>query len=314
MTTSVYWAEIENAEGSDTLLTWAEIEHQSQPAVLYWAEIEQADVDAASSSGDLPEITAVVLSGGATTSVSGTVDMTATVTDQDGDPIKNVSGTVASTDDGVATVTLLAPTDASGQATVRATGVAGGETLVTIGVDTLQSAPETVQVIEVDSVVVALPVVSLEVGTTGVATVTVLDQNGDPMQGLTVDWTSSGTSVIADPANGTTGYDGKANVPLPALTAGTTNIGATVGGVSATPVLVTVTAVAEAPGYSATGSARVVINCVSVVKRMGRSQPRRFSDADQRKRDPTDTAFSRVKDTQEKQIVWPSRELMKRYL
>jgi hypothetical protein len=77
---------------------------------------------------------------------------------------------------------------------------------------------------------------------------------------------------------------------------------------------VTVTAVAEAPGYSATGSAKVIINCVSVVKRMGRSQPRRFSDADQRKLDPTDTAFSRVKDNQEKQIVWPSRELMKRYL
>jgi hypothetical protein len=166
----------------------------------------------------------------------------------------------------------------------------------------------------VDTVTLSITPLSLEVGTTATATVLVKDGFGDALAGRTVTWASTTDATIADPASAVTGSDGRVSVPLPALAAGTTTITASCEGVDSAGIVVTVTAGASAPGYSATGSAKVIINCVSVVKRMGRSQPRRFSDADQRKLDPTDTAFSRVKDNQEKQIVWPSRELMKRYL
>src|SRR5690606_25657250 len=208
----------------------------------------------------------------------------------------------------------LSATDASGEATVRATGVAGGSTQVTVTADSQRSPLQVVDVVAVTTVNLSIPATTLEVGTTGIATATALDQDGDPVSGATITFASTTDATIADPASGTTGGDGRVSVPLPALAAGTTTITASCEGVDSAGIGVAVPAGASAPGYAATGSARVVINCVSVVKRMGRSQPRRFSDADQRKLDPTDTAFSRVKDNQEKQIVWPSRELMKRYL
>jgi len=166
----------------------------------------------------------------------------------------------------------------------------------------------------VATVTLTINVVALEVGNTATATALVEDGYGDDLAGRTVTWSSTTDATIADPSSSVTGADGKCSVPLTALAAGTTTITASCEGVDSTGILVTASAVAASPGYSATGSAKVVINCVSVVKRMGRSRPRRFSDADQRKIDPTDTAFSRVKDGQEKQLVWPSKELMKRFL
>lgn len=165
----------------------------------------------------------------------------------------------------------------------------------------------------VDTVALSITPTSLEVGTTATATATVTDPYGDALAGRTVTWASTTGSKIAAPASGTTGLDGKVIVPLPALAAGTTTITATCETVNSTGVAMTVTAVAAQPGYSTAGSVRIIINCVSMIKRMGRARPRRFSDADQRKIDPTDTAFSRVVDGAEKEIVWPNRELMKRY-
>lgn len=165
----------------------------------------------------------------------------------------------------------------------------------------------------VDTVTLSITPTSLEVGTTATATATVTDPYGDALAGRTVTWASTTDATIADPASGTTGLDGKVIVPLPALAAGTTTITATCETVNSSGVAMTVTAVAAQPGYSTTGSVRIIINCVSMIKRMGRSRPRRFSDADQRKIDPTDTAFSRVVDGAEKEIVWPNRELMKRF-
>jgi len=299
-----------------TNVYWAEVVQETNPTEVYWAEIEQTSAvgEAVSGSGELPEVTTVTLVGGDTIAAGATLDLTVTVEDQDGDPVENFEGTPASTDTGVATVAWLSATDASGEATVRATGVAGGSTQVTVTADSQRSPLQVVDVVAVTTVNLSIPATTLEVGTTGIATATALDQDGDPVSGATITFASTTDATIADPASGTTGGDGRVSVPLPALAAGTTTITASCEGVDSAGIVVTVTAGASAPGYSATGSARVVINCVSVVKRMGRSQPRRFSDADQRKLDPTDTAFSRVKDNQEKQIVWPSRELMKRYL
>lgn len=299
-----------------TNVYWAEVVQETNPTEVYWAEVEQTSVigEAASGSGELPEVTTVTLVGGATIAPGATLDLTVTVEDQDGDAVANFTGTPASTETGVATVAWLSATDASGEATVRATGVAGGSTQVTVTADSQLSPLQVVEVIAVTTVSLSIPATSLEVGTTGVATATALDQDDEPVSGVTITWASTTDATIADPASAVTGSDGRVSVPLPALAAGTTTITASCEGVDSAGIVVTVTAGASAPGYTATGSARVVINCVSVVKRMGRSQPRRFSDADQRKRDPTDTAFSRVKDIQGKQIVWPNRELMKRYL
>lgn len=299
-----------------TNVYWAEVVQETNPTEVYWAEVEQTSVvgEAVSGSGELPEVTTVTLVGGDTIAPGATLDLTVTVEDQDGDAVANFTGTPASTDTGVATVAWLSATDASGEATVRVTGVAGGSTQVTVTADSQLSPLQVVDVIEVTTVNLSIPATSLEVGTTGIATATALDQNDDPVAGVTITWASTTDATIADPASSVTGSDGRVSVPLPALAAGTTTITASCSGVNSAGIVVTVTAGASAPGYTATGSAKVVINCVSVIKRMGRGRPRRFSDADQRKLDPTDTAFSRVVDQQEKELIWPSAALMRRFM
>lgn len=168
--------------------------------------------------------------------------------------------------------------------------------------------------VDVGSVALTVQTQTLEVGTAGSAFAVVDDAFAALLAGRSVTWTSSNDAVIADPASSITGVDGRASAVLTALAAGTTTIAAHCEGVDSAGIVVAVVAVASPPGYSATGSAKVIINAVSAVKRMGRGQPRRFGDADQRKIDPTDTSFSRVADNVERSIVWPNRELLKRYV
>lgn len=164
----------------------------------------------------------------------------------------------------------------------------------------------------VASVTLTLTTPSLEVGTVGAASVAVKDADGNDLAGRTVTWASSNDTVVADPAAGVTNSAGIATVQLPALAEGTTALTAACEGISSAAATTTVFAVTTNPGYSVSGSAVVVVNCASVIKRAGRPQPRRFSDADQRRIDPTDTAFSRVRDNQNKEVVWPNRELIRR--
>lgn len=171
--------------------------------------------------------------------------------------------------------------------------------------------PFDVDEVSVVSVELTVPTISLEVGTTGSAYAIVRGVGDVRLPGRTVTWVSSNDTVIADPSSSTTGADGRVLIPLPALDDGTTTITATCDGVDSDPVTVTVFEAAGNPGYSTTGSARITIVCSTVLKR-NRAKPRRFSDADQRKIDPTDTSFSRVKHGVDKQIVWPNRELMRR--
>jgi hypothetical protein len=321
----VYWAEVEQEPIPVSRVYWAEVGAMVQVSRAYWAEVEStADVgESISGSGRLPQIAVVTLVGSSTLFVGGTYDMLVTVEDQDGDRIPNVSPEVESSDPSVSTVALLAATDANGEATARVTAVAIGTATITAEIEGLTAQtqptnmvgedPPPIVVIEVTTVELSVQAVSIEVGNTTAATARVLDQNADPVAGVTVTWSSTSGAVIASPSSGTTGADGRVVVPLPALVAGTTTLTASCDGVDSDGVLITVTAVAEAPGYSTVGSAKVIVNCVSVVKRMGRPQPRRFSDADQRKIDPADTAFSRVKDNVERQIIWPNREWLKRW-
>lgn len=90
--------------------------------------------------GDAPAVTTVTLVPAAVSlAPAEDVDLLLTVEDQSGNPIANVAGTVDVADTAFATATQLAPTDASGQATVRVTGVSGGQTTVVVTVDGVAS-------------------------------------------------------------------------------------------------------------------------------------------------------------------------------
>lgn len=173
--------------------------------------------------------------------------------------------------------------------------------------------PFDIDEIPAATVELTVPTPSLEVGTVGSALAIVRGVGGVRLPNRTVTWSSSNDPVIADPSSSVTGSDGRASTTLPALAEGTTSMQASCEGVNSAGFTVTVFEVAPNPGYSTTGSAKITVNCTTVLKRMTRARPRRFSDADQRKVDPTDTAFSRVADGVEKKIVWPNRELLRRY-
>lgn len=173
--------------------------------------------------------------------------------------------------------------------------------------------PFDVSEIQAATVELTVPTPSLEVGTVGSAFAIVRGVGGVRLPSRTVTWSSSNDTVIADPAASVTGQDGRATVSLPALAEGAASLTATCEGVDSAGTTIAVFAVAPNPGYSTSGSAKVVVNCSSIMKLASRAQPRRFSDADQRRIDPTDTAFSRVKDGQEREIVWPNRELLRSF-
>lgn len=315
MTTLVYWAEVSNDEPGDSFAYWAEVDNAAPSSYAYWAEIENtAEVgEAAFGSPTIPEIAAVLLTGGASVFKGGTADLTARFEDTDGDPIPNLPTGVLTpdtTDALVATVTLLSATDADGEAVVRATALSGGSTDITIAADGKTSLAQTVAVREVTSAVLTVPAPSLEDGTTGFATAVFLDQLGAPAVGRAVTWSSSNDTVIDDPASGTTDDSGSMTVSLPALAAGTTSLQATCDGVSTNAVTVTVFVIAEPPVYSVSGVSKIVVSCESMLMRMTRAQPRYFSDADQRLIDPTDTAFSRSSTNSERPVTWPNRELL----
>lgn len=90
--------------------------------------------------GPAPAVTTVTLVPvSATVEAGGTTDLIVTVEDQAGNPIPNIVGTVETTSAASATGAWLVPTDASGQATVRVTGVAAGVSDVRAMADGLQS-------------------------------------------------------------------------------------------------------------------------------------------------------------------------------
>ena len=76
---------------------------------------------------------------------------------------------------------------------------------------------------------------TLYVGETHQFMATAKDQNGDPMAGIIINWTSSNTAVgTVSPAFATTDSDGKATTSFTASTAGTTTIKAKSGNISGT--------------------------------------------------------------------------------
>ena len=318
MTTRVYWAEAEQVEPAATRAYWAKLEQTNAPTRVYWAEAEAtAEIgEAATGAPTIPEIAAVLLTGGASVFKGATADLTARFEDTQGEPIPNLPTSVItpeSADTDVATVVMLAASDENGEAAVRATAVGSGATEITVSVDGKTSAAQIVTVEEVTSVELTVTSITTEVGTSVRATVTVKTGSGSPKAGETVTFASSNDTVIVDPDAQTTNSAGIASVSMPTLAAGTTSITATCAGFTPSGITVTVTAV-TLPEYEAVGAMKVVISAETMLMRMNRARPRRFSDADQRRRDPTDSSFSRVKDNVEKELIWPNRELMKKYL
>lgn len=311
-----------------TNVYWSEIEHSVDPTNVYWVEIENtSDIgEAVTGVATLPEITTLTLVGSGSILVGGTVDLTLTVEDQDGDPIPNVTPSVSSSDTGVATVALLDSTDADGEATVRVTGVAIGSVTISASLDGVSTQvstvpvsfpptdpPPPIDVLEVTTVTLSVPTIGLEVGTVGAATVTVRDQNGDPLSGIAVTWASTDDAVIADPSGTTTGSAGTSTVALTALAAGTTTITATAGGITSTGVVITVITVAPQPTYSASGSASILVTAESRLAGWERPRVRRFNDADQKKAHPTDRFFEGMVEGVEIEVIWPNREVLRMF-
>lgn len=99
------------------------------------------------SGGQAPLVTTVVLDPAyGAGNVNGAFSLDVRVDDQDGEPIANIGGSAMSTADGVASVSILGVTDASGHAVLRAGLLAAGETKISATFDTVKSG---------DSVVVA---------------------------------------------------------------------------------------------------------------------------------------------------------------
>lgn len=166
----------------------------------------------------------------------------------------------------------------------------------------------------VATVTLTVSTLKAEVGTTPTATATVSDSDGNRLSGRTVTWASSSTSVIATPAAGTTNALGVATAALPALAAGTTDIGVTVEGMSPAAITVTVVAVAAPDTYTTTGATTVIVTAVDRMASWERPRVRRFNDADQKRLHPTDRFFEGFEEASEIEVVWPSKELIKRWL
>jgi len=85
------------------------------------------------------------------------------------------------------------------------------------------------------TITVSPSTVTLDVGDTQQFTATTKDQNGNPMAGIIITWTSSNTAVgTVSPASVTTGSDGKATTAFTASASGTTTIKAAHENVSGT--------------------------------------------------------------------------------
>ena len=124
MTTRVYWAEAEQVEPAATRAYWAKLEQTNAPTRVYWAEAEAtAEIgEAATGAPTIPEIAAVLLTGGASVFKGATADLTARFEDTQGEPIPNLPTSVItpeSADTDVATVVMLAASDENGEAALR---------------------------------------------------------------------------------------------------------------------------------------------------------------------------------------------------
>ncbi len=140
--------------------------------------------------GDAPAVTTVTLVPAAADVLPGaTVDLLLTIEDQNGSPIENLIGTVTS-DSANATAEQLAASDATGQATVRVTGVTAGAASVSVTVDSVQS--NTCSVTVLDAVAPTITTTTLPDAIIGQSYSVQIEADGSPTLTYTLDSGSLG--------------------------------------------------------------------------------------------------------------------------
>ncbi len=147
----------------------------------------------------VPVVTTVSVSPtSASVQVGATTPLSATVKDQNGNPMTGQTVSWSSDKTGIATVNSSGVVSgvAAGSATITATssGKSGTATI------TVTAAPPPVPV--VTTVTVSPGTVSVQVGSTSNLTATVKDQNGNTMSGQTVTWSSDNTNIATVNSSG----------------------------------------------------------------------------------------------------------------
>ena len=183
----------------------------------------------------------IMISPSATTTltVGGSQLFSATAIDQNGDPMEGIIVEWASSNMAVGNVSPDdVMTDANGTATTTFTAIANGTAMVTASNDSISGSAnvivsEVVVAPVLTTITVSPPNATLSVGNTQIFTATALDENGAPMEGISVEWISSNMTVgTVSPDDATTGADGKATTTFSAIAAGTSIVNATNGSVT----------------------------------------------------------------------------------
>ena len=160
---------------------------------------------------------------------ASTSTVTAVVTDANGNPVAGADVSFATT---LGTVEATATTDANGEATATLTAATttGTATITATAGDASDST--TVEFVTGDAANIAVTaspdILTADGSSISIITARVTDDNGNPIEGTTVDFTTTSGSI--DPASATTNADGIATATLTAATAtGTATVTASSG-------------------------------------------------------------------------------------
>jgi trimeric autotransporter adhesin len=146
----------------------------------------------------VPASTVIISPNSTTILVGGTLQLSATVTDQNGNAISGATVTYTSNNAGVASVTtggLVTGVAQGGPVTITGTSTANGTTVT-------GTAQITVTAVPVAQIVVSPATYTLTATGTVQLTATPEDVNGNPLSGRTVTWSSSNNSFATVNANG----------------------------------------------------------------------------------------------------------------
>ncbi|MCH9662149.1 MAG: Ig-like domain-containing protein [Gammaproteobacteria bacterium] len=160
---------------------------------------------------------------------ASTSTVTAVVTDANGNPVAGADVSFATT---LGTVEATVATDANGEATATLTAATttGTATITATAGDASDST--TVEFVTGDAANIAVTaspdILTADGSSISIITARVTDDNGNPIEGTTVDFTTTSGSI--DPASATTNADGIATATLTAATAtGTATVTASSG-------------------------------------------------------------------------------------
>ena len=177
------------------------------------------------------EVTKVTLEPAAETALVGSEEcVTATVTDQNGDPLPGVRVDFLVSGANTAGGPVFAGTE--GKATFCYTGTHAGEDAITGSVGGISgtAAKTWVNTLAVADVTLAPPTETATVGKVGCVTATVTNEGGDPIPNVKVDFQATGANSAEESV--VTGTDGKATFCYTGASAGEDTITALVGGIS----------------------------------------------------------------------------------